>query len=144
INKRKKDALDFFNEFTRNERVQAFDKGKAVAESSSSTQVPRFENSSGIVSSTAVATEVGVDKFHITRREGQVTCNPSPSKLICLAEHRVDFDNLMQNGFDFGEEVRLQGWEKFFTRLNGPVYEALVKEFWKHAEFDHYYVVSHV
>ena len=50
----------------------------------------------------------------------------------------------MQNGFDLHKEVRYQGWEKFFTRLNGPVYEALVKEFWKQAECDHYHVVSHV
>src|ERR1044072_8240602 len=98
MDQQEKDALDFFNEFTRNEQVQAFDKGKAVAESSSSTQVPRLENSFGIASPTATATEVGVDEFHITRREGQVTCNLSPSKLICLAEHRVDFDNLLQHG----------------------------------------------
>src|ERR1044072_1329041 len=50
----------------------------------------------------------------------------------------------MQNGFDLHKEVRYQGWEKFFTRLNGPVYKALVKEFWKQAECDHYHVVSHV
>src|ERR1044072_4250330 len=84
-----------------------------------------------------------MDEFHITRREGQVTCNLSPSKLLCLAEHRVDLDNLSQNGFDLREEVHFQGWEKFFTRINGPVYGVLVKEFWKQAECDHYHVVSH-
>src|ERR1044072_6482157 len=135
-----RDALDYFNEFTRDKQVQASDKSKAVAESSSSTQAPE----SGSASGTAIGTEIVMDEFHITRREGQVTWNLPPNKLQCLAEHKVDFDNLLQNGFDLLEDVRCQGWEKFFTRLNGPVYEALVKEFWKQAECDHYHVVSHV
>src|ERR1044072_660223 len=109
MDQQEKDALEFFDEFTRNEQA-----------------------------------EIAMDEFHITRREGQVTCNLSPSKLLCLAEHRVDFDNLSQNGFDLREEVHFQGWEKFFTRLNGPVYGALVKEFWKQADCDRHHVVSHV
>src|ERR1044072_8568505 len=144
MDQQEKDALDFCNEFTRNEQVRASDKGKVVVESSSSTQAPRSGSASGTASSTATATEVVMDEFHITRCEGQVTCNLPPSKLLCLAEHRVDFDNLSQNGFDLREEVHFQGWEKFFTRLNGPVYGALVKEVWKQAECDHYHVVSHV
>src|ERR1044072_2024565 len=128
MDQQEKDALDFFNEFTRSKQVQASDKGKAVAESSSSAQALRPKISSGIVSPTAVVTEASVGEFHITRREGQVTCNLRPSKLVCLAEHRVDFDNLLQNGFDLGKEVRFQGWEKFFTRLNGPVYNDLRSE----------------
>src|ERR1044072_3854025 len=144
MDQQEKDALDFFNEFTRNEQVQASDKSKVVAESSSSTQAPRSGSASETASSIATATEVVMDKFHITRREGQVTCNLPPDKLQCLSEHRVDFDNLLQNGFDLREDVRCQGWEKFFTRLNGPVYGALVKEFWKQAECDHFHVVSHV
>src|ERR1044072_4172651 len=130
MDQQEKDALDYFNEFTRNKQVQASDKSKVFAESSSSTQAPK----SGSTSGTAISTEMVMDEFHITRHEGQVTCNLPPSKLLCLAEHRVDFDNLLQNGFDLHEDVRCQGWEKFFTRLNGPVYEALVKEFWKQAE----------
>src|ERR1044072_6935772 len=144
MDQQEKDALDFFNEFTRCEQAQASDTYNTIGESSSSAQAFNSGGASGIVSPTVAATEEVTDEFHITRREGQVTCNLPPNKLLCLAEHRVDFDNLLQNGFDLGEEVRFQGWEKFFTRLNGPVYEALVKEFWKHAEFDHYYVVSHV
>src|ERR1044072_5116770 len=104
-----KDALEFFDEFTRNEQD-----------------------------------EVMMNECHITRRKGQVTCSLPPSELLCLAEHRIDFDNLSQNGFDLREEVHFQGWEKFFTRLNGPVYGALVKEFWKQADCDHHHVVSHV
>ena len=88
--------------------------------------------------------EIAMDEFHITRRKGQVRCNLPPKELVCLAEHRIDFDNLSQNGFDLCEEVHFQGWEKFFTRLDGPVYGTLVKEFWKHAECDRHHVVSHV
>src|ERR1044072_1608256 len=144
MDQQEKDAFDFFNEFTRDEQAQASDKCKTVAESSSSTQVFRSGRASRTASPTATATEVVTDEFHITRREGQVTCNLHPDKLLCLAEPRVDFDNIMQNGFDLHKKVRYQGWEKFFTSLNGPVYEALVKEFWKQAECDHYHVVSHV
>ena len=102
-------ALDFFDELTRKEQVQSLDKGKAVTGSSSSSHAPRSGSASGTASSTATATEVVVDEFHITRREGQVTCNLPPSKLQCLAEHRVDFDNLLQNGFDLRENVSFQG-----------------------------------
>ncbi|XP_057445745.1 uncharacterized protein LOC130737899 [Lotus japonicus] len=38
----------------------------------------------------------------------------------------------------------VQGWKGYFDRLSGPIYEKLVKEFWKHAECDDYHVVSHV
>src|ERR1044072_7212809 len=137
-------AFDFFNEFTRKEQVQASDKSKAVTGSPSPTHTPRSGSASATASSTATATEVIVDEFHITRRAAQVTSSLPPSKLQCLAEHRVDFDNLLQNGFDLREEVHSQGWEKFFTRMNGPVYGALVKEFWKQADCDHHHVVSHV
>ena len=119
MDQQEKDALDFFNEFTRCEQAQASDTCNTIGESSSSAQALKSGEASGIVSPTVAATEeVITDEFHITRREGQVTCNLPPSKLLCLAEHRVDFDNLLQNGFDLGKEVRFQGWEKFFTRLN--------------------------
>ena len=97
MDQQEQDALDFYNEHEKQEqaRVQASDKGKAVAGSSSSTQAPRSGRASGTASSTATATEVVVDEFHITRRAGQVTCNLPPSKLQCLAEHRVDFDNIL-------------------------------------------------
>src|ERR1044072_4386088 len=144
MDQQEKDALDFFNKFARCEQAQASHTYNTIAESSSSAQAFNSGGASGIVFPTVAATEEATDEFHITRREGQVTCNLPPSKLLCLAEHRVDFDNILQNGFDLGEEVRFQGWEKFFTRLNGPVYEVLVKEFWKQAECDHYHVVSHV
>jgi hypothetical protein len=37
-----------------------------------------------------------------------------------------------------------QEWEIFFSRLRGPTYPALVKEFWKTAECDRGHIVSHV
>src|ERR1044072_2957654 len=88
--------------------------------------------------------EEAMDASHITRRKGHITCNLSPSNLLCLAEHRVDLYNLSQNGFDLCAEIHFQGWEKFFSRLNGPIYGAIVKEFWKQAECDRRHVVSHV
>src|ERR1044072_8297238 len=88
--------------------------------------------------------EEALDTSHITKREGRITCNISPSNLLCLAEPRVDLDNLSQNGFNLNEEIHLQSWEKFFTMLNGPTYGALVKEFWKMAECDRHHIVSHV
>src|ERR1044072_3691123 len=88
--------------------------------------------------------EIAMDEFHITRREGRVTCNISPSHLLCLTEHRVDLVNLFQNDCNLYEELHFQGWEIFFSRLNGPTYGALVKEFWKMAEYDRRHIVSHV
>lgn len=54
-------------------------------------------------------------------------------KLDVQCETFVDFDSIAENGFDFREAVKFQGWEKFFERLPGPVYPTLVKEFWIHA-----------
>lgn len=65
-------------------------------------------------------------------------------KLEVHCETYVDFDSLADNGFDFREAVKFQGWEKFFERLPGPVYPALVKEFWIHASSYPKVVVSSV
>ena len=70
MDQQEKDALDFFNEFTRDEQAQASDKPKAVAESSSSTQASRSGRASGTASPTAIAAEVVMDESHISRREG--------------------------------------------------------------------------
>src|ERR1044072_1510736 len=37
-----------------------------------------------------------------------------------------------------------QGEQNYFARLHGPVYDLLVREFWRHAENDNHYAVSHV
>src|ERR1044072_9088430 len=64
--------------------------------------------------------------------------------LSVLSELRVNFNNIASNGFDLREEMTFQGLENYFARLHGPVYEHLVKDFWKQADWDSYHVVSHV
>src|ERR1044072_7110245 len=88
--------------------------------------------------------EEALDKSHITKRKGSVTCNISPSNLLCLAEHRVDLVSLFLHDFNLYEDINLQDWEVFFSKLNGPTYVTLVKEFWKIAECDRRHIVSHV
>src|ERR1044072_2637455 len=85
-----------------------------------------------------------VDGNHITSRSAQVHCNLGFRDLTVLSELRVDFNNIAANGFDLREEMTFQGWENYFARLHGPVYEKLVKEFWRQADWDSYHVVSHV
>src|ERR1044072_8539168 len=64
--------------------------------------------------------------------------------LTVLSELRMDFNNIAANGFDLREEMTFQGWENYFARLHRPVYENLVKDLWRQADFDSYHVVSHV
>src|ERR1044072_6795628 len=109
MDQQEKNALEFFNEFMRNEQA-----------------------------------EIALDESHITRREDRVTCDISPSNLLYLTEHRVDLVNLFQNDFNLYEDIHSQEWEIFFSRLRGPTYPALVKEFWKMAECDRRHIVSHV
>ncbi|CAI8599462.1 unnamed protein product [Vicia faba] len=59
---------------------------------------------------------------YITVKELEVCC-----------ELMVDLPNLKANGFNLEEEIQIQGWEMFFDRLYGPVYDVLIKEFWLHA-----------
>lgn len=65
-------------------------------------------------------------------------------KLEVHCETFVNFDSLADNGFDFREIVKFQGWEKFFDRLLGPGFPTLVKEFWIHASVFPEVVVSSV
>ena len=53
--------------------------------------------------------------------------------LEVLSELIVYFNSLQENGFDLSEEVKAQGWERYFDRLVGPTFPILVKEFWIHA-----------
>jgi hypothetical protein len=87
---------------------------------------------------------MAIDENHITRHEAHIHCSFEAASLQVVKEYRVDFHNIQQNGLDLREELTFQGWENFFARLHGPVYEALVKEFWRQAEHDENYVVSHV
>jgi hypothetical protein len=93
---------------------------------------------------TSTAAPSTVDENHITRRPVQIHCNLGFEALIVLKELRVDFNNFAANGMDLREDMISQGRENYFARLHGPVYENLVKDFWKQAECDSYHVVSHV
>ena len=109
MNKQERKALEFFEEFMKNEQA-----------------------------------EEALDMSHITKREGRITCYIPPNNLLCLVEHRADLVNLFQNDVSLYEDIHSQEWEIFFSRLRGPTYEALVKEFWKMAEYDRHHIVSHV
>src|ERR1044072_1471113 len=85
-----------------------------------------------------------MDMPHITKREGRITCTISPNNLLCLVEQRIDLVNLFLNDFSLYEDIHSQEWEIFFSRLKGPTYPTLVKEFWKTAECDRGHIVSHV
>jgi hypothetical protein len=85
-----------------------------------------------------------MDENHITKRPAHIHCNLQAKDLQVLKELRVDFNNINSNGCDLRPEMIFQGWENYFARLHGPVYELLVKDFWKQAECDDHYVVSHV
>lgn len=65
-------------------------------------------------------------------------------KLEVHCEILVDFRSLADNGFDFQDIVRFQGWEKYFDRLIGPVFPTLIKEFWIHASAYPKVVISSV
>ena len=85
-----------------------------------------------------------VDDNHITRRPSQIHYNLGFDTLKVLTELRVDFNNIAANGMDLRAEMISQGWEMYFARLQGPVYKNLIKDFWRQADCDSHYVVSHV
>ncbi|MCI18806.1 hypothetical protein A2U01_0039961, partial [Trifolium medium] len=49
-----------------------------------------------------------------------------------VIENMVDFDSFKANNLDIKPFFEKQGWITF-TRLNGPVYPLLVRDFWLHA-----------
>lgn len=65
-------------------------------------------------------------------------------QLEVLCEIRVDFKSLAENGYDFFDVIKFQGWENYFGRLVGPVYPSLVKEFWIHATACPKFIISSV
>src|ERR1044072_6372397 len=123
------EIANFFLEFNKQKQSSSSDISSAVIKLSSPVRK---------------AITMATDENHITRHEAHIHCSFQADTLQVLKEYRVDFHNIQQNGLDFRKELVFQGWENFFARLHGPVYEALVKEFWRQAEHDDYYVVSHV
>lgn len=63
-------------------------------------------------------------------------------KVLC--ELMIDFENLKENWFDLLSDVKIQGWEKYFDHLHGPVLFQLVREFWTHAKTSVFQVTSFV
>ena len=56
----------------------------------------------------------------------------------------VDSESLQENGFNLSEEVKAQGWNRYFDRLLGPFFPRLVKELWIHATALNHQVTSFV
>src|SRR3954465_7603110 len=61
------------------------------------------------------------------------TCLIPTKELEVLCESAVDINNLKANGFQCDARILEQGWSKYLDRLVGPIYPALVKDFWVHA-----------
>ncbi|XP_058758267.1 uncharacterized protein LOC131631491, partial [Vicia villosa] len=56
----------------------------------------------------------------------------------------VDFESLLEHGFNVKETMLVQGWSNYFERLIGPVYPHLVMDFWKHATVTPTAIISFV
>jgi len=50
--------------------------------------------------------------------------------LTIQVESPVDFASLIHHGFDIVEFYEAQDLGDYFSMLNGPTYESLVKHFW--------------
>jgi hypothetical protein len=129
MNSQQEEIAKFFQEYNQQEHSSTTAISSALANLSSPVRK---------------AITMALDENHITRRPSHIHCSFEAKTLQVLKELRVDFANIAQNDIDLRVEMAAQGWENYFARLHGPVYEALVKEFWRHAECDEHYVVSHV
>src|ERR1044072_6804199 len=130
------EMVRYFQEFIEQERRKTEATGSSTAVTSSTAASPP--------SPVKKAINLAMDENHITKRPAHIHCNLQAKDLQVLKELRVDFNNINSNGCDLRPEMIFQGWENYFARLHGPVYELLVKDFWKQAECDDHYVVSHV
>src|ERR1044072_9016006 len=129
------EIVNYFNEYMRQSQTT---EGKCP-DSSSSIMLPPPPSSPA-----NNAIETAIIENHIVRRSATIHCNLLATELQVLKELSVDFNNLAANGMDLRTALLFQGWENYFARLHGPVYDLLVKEFWRQAENDNHYVVSHV
>ena len=136
MNQQQEEIVKYFQEFLQEESRQA--------EGTSSSTTATSSTIATLPSPVKEAINMALDENHITKRPAHIHCNLESEVLQVLKELRVDFNNCAQNNMDLRVEMLAQGWENYFARLHGPVYELLVKEFWRQAECDDYYVVSHV
>src|ERR1044072_4050261 len=130
------EMVKYFQEFIEQERRKTGGTSSSTAATSSTAAYPP--------SPVKKAINLAMDENHITKRPAHIHCNLQAKDLQVLKELRVDFNNINSNGLDLRPEMIFQGWENYFARLHGTVYELLVKELWKQAECDDHYVVSHV
>src|ERR1044072_4946405 len=131
INPQQEEIVKFFQEYNQQEQHSSSTTSSTIAKLSSPVRK---------------AITMAIDEKHITKRAPHIHCGFKADTLQVLKEYRVDFDNIAKKSsdLDLREEMISQGWENYFARLHGPVYELLIKEFWRHAECDNHYVVSHV
>ena len=120
MNPQEKGVVEYFNEYMRQSQIA---KGKGPNSSPSAELPPPLS------SPAKNAIEAAMDENHIVRRAAAVHCNILATDLQVLRELRVDFNNLAANGVDLHPDLLFQGWENYFARLHGPVYDLLVKEF---------------
>lgn len=52
----------------------------------------------------------------------EVTLSTPVENLEVLCELLVEFDNMKDNGIDLSTDVKVQGWEQFSNRLQGPIF----------------------
>ena len=142
MNQQQEEIVKYFQEFLQEESRQA--EGTSSSTTATSLSTATSATTANLSSPVRKAINMALDENHITRRKAYIHCTIESKDLQVLKELRVDFSNLAQNDMDLRIEMTAQGWENYFARLHGPVYELLVKEFWRQAECDDHYVVSHV
>jgi hypothetical protein len=131
------EALKFFADLIRQEtaaRESGSESGSPPPSPPSITNLDRAKQAVAAV----------MDDDHILNLVPTVFCNFPVEQLEVLKESRVKFNSMAANKMDLRQDVAFQGWGHFFERLHGPIYEKIVKEFWKHATCDDHYIVSHV
>src|SRR3954470_14013892 len=72
------------------------------------------------------------------------TCSIPTSEMEVLCESSMDFENLKLHGFKPEANTMAQGWSNYLNRLVGPIYPALVKDFWAHATVTPIAIISFV
>ena len=117
MNRQQEEIVKYFQEFMEQEHRQTEGSGSSTV-ATPSTPVKEAIN-------------IALDENYITKRPAHIHCNLESKDLQVLKELRIDFNNFAQNGMDLRIEMIAQGWENYFARLHGPVYERLVKHFWK-------------
>src|ERR1044072_4447815 len=115
-------ALQFLREHLEEER-----RAKGQVAEGTSLEIPVTE----VVTRMNSSVKYALAENHILRHGVAVHCITQASELTVLKESLIDFENLTAHGFDLWADVVEQGWENFFTRLHGPIYEDLVKDFWR-------------